>query len=325
MNFTQQQKMVYTNPALAKSSVGIGLPVSNGVNNTPKTICVFFIAKNSIISTPVNGVSMMGCVGVSQDTLFPFDSKTNPTQLITSFDWSLIGDDENSHYQTEQSKMTNISSIATPVATQTLSFNGIPVNFSDNGYLNATAIAKSFGKTVKDYLINNKTKEYIQALGEFLSERGNLLSEQNQLVIIKKGGRGLQGTWLHPKLAIDFARWLNPKFAVWCDMQIEKILKGEYQPQNQELYKLFSGNLNYLMDYVKTLHNINTIAHSDALENQKNFAIEQIHSIIQYCNANNITTATGKPIFKDGQLNFAGGNCVVYNLPMLRLTGLVNY
>lgn len=324
MNFTQQQKMVYTNPALAKSSVGIGLPVNIGVNYTPTTVCVFFIAKNSIISTPVKGVPMMSCVGVSQDTLFPMYSKTNPAQLITSFDWSLIGDAKLSS-TLEPSKMTT-QSIATLVAIKNISFENIQVSFTHDAYLNATQIASRFGKQVRDYLKSERTQEYIQALIENLSEKRNLLT-QNDLVIIKKGNsrKYQQGTWLHPKLAIDFARWLNPKFAVWCDMQIEKILKGEYQPQNQELYKLFSGNLNYLMDYVKTLHNINTIAHSEGLDNQKNFAIEQIHSIIQYCNANNITTATGKPIFKDGQLNFAGGNCVVYNLPMLRLTGLVNY
>ncbi|WP_304671781.1 KilA-N domain-containing protein, partial [Neisseria blantyrii] len=31
----------------------------------------------------------------------------------------------------------------------------------------------------------------------------------------------------HPKLAVDFARWLNPKFAVWCDEQIEILLNGK--------------------------------------------------------------------------------------------------
>lgn len=113
INLTHHQKTQYTNPALAKSSVGIGLPVNIGVNYTPTTVCVFFIAKNSIISTPVKGVPMMSCVGVSQDTLFPMYSKTNPAQLITSFDWSLIGDAKLSS-TLEPSKMTT-QSIATPV------------------------------------------------------------------------------------------------------------------------------------------------------------------------------------------------------------------
>ena len=49
----------------------------------------------------------------------------------------------------------------------------------------------------------------------------------NQLVIIKGGSvQNGGGTWLHPKLAIHFARWLDPKFAVWCDEQIEHIISG---------------------------------------------------------------------------------------------------
>ena len=41
------------------------------------------------------------------------------------------------------------------------------------------------------------------------------------------------GTWLHPKLAIVFARWLNTKFAVWCDLKIEAILHGGMSAREQ--------------------------------------------------------------------------------------------
>jgi hypothetical protein len=59
-------------------------------------------------------------------------------------------------------------------------------------------------------------------------------TEKNQLVIVKKGGKvGESGTWLHPKLTIDFSRWLSAKFAIWCDMQIEKILHST--PMNDSL------------------------------------------------------------------------------------------
>ena len=111
---------------------------------------------------------------------------------------------------------------------QTLSFQNFPVSFRADGYLNATEIAEHFGKRINNYLRNERTQEYISALIEFLNipETRNRATVENQLVITQKGGndKSAQGTWLHPKLAIDFARWLNPKFAVWCDMQIEKIL-----------------------------------------------------------------------------------------------------
>ena len=112
-----------------------------------------------------------------------------------------------------------------PQTLKTINYDGVSVSFTKNGYLNATKIAKHYGKQVRDYLINNRTKDYIRALDEHLSEAPETASQQNQLVIIVKGGKSSeQGTWLHPKLAIDFARWLNPRFAVWCDMQIEQML-----------------------------------------------------------------------------------------------------
>ncbi|HGJ8573702.1 TPA: KilA-N domain-containing protein [Neisseria gonorrhoeae] len=113
---------------------------------------------------------------------------------------------------------------------QTFSFNRFSVSFQENGYLNATAIAEQYDKRVGNYLRNERTQEYITALNErlFNPETRNRATAENQLVIIKKGGndKKSQGTWLHPKLAVDFARWLNPKFAVWCDEQIETLLNG---------------------------------------------------------------------------------------------------
>ena len=111
-------------------------------------------------------------------------------------------------------------------AIQSFQFNDIPVSFREDGFLNATAIAAHFGKFPKDYLKNEQTQQYITALAENLSVRRKILTKENQIVIVKRGGSE-QGTWLHPKLAIHFARWLDPKFAVWCDEQIEALLNGK--------------------------------------------------------------------------------------------------
>ena len=111
---------------------------------------------------------------------------------------------------------------------QSFNFGNIAVSFREDGYLNATQIATHFGKLPKDYLKTEQTQQYISALAESLSERTKILTDENQIVIVKKGNSKnfTQGTWLHPKLAIHFARWLNPKFAVWCDEQIEALLNG---------------------------------------------------------------------------------------------------
>ena len=108
---------------------------------------------------------------------------------------------------------------------KSLNFNNVSVSFRNDGYLHATEIASHFGKAAKDYLKTEQTQEYISALAENLSKGRKIPLEENQLVIVKHGGNN-RGTWLHPKLAIHFARWLDPKFAVWCDEQIEHIIAG---------------------------------------------------------------------------------------------------
>ncbi|EGY53106.1 KilA-N domain-containing protein [Neisseria shayeganii] len=109
---------------------------------------------------------------------------------------------------------------------QTHIFNSqVPVSFREDGYLNATAIAAHFGKQPRDYLKTEQTQEYIVALAEFLSTKTKILVEENQLVTVVNGGNS-RGTWLHPKLAVHFASWLDARFAVWCDMKIEEIISG---------------------------------------------------------------------------------------------------
>lgn len=129
---------------------------------------------------------------------------------------------------------------------KTVSFGNFPVSFQNNGYLNATVVAAHFNRRVGNYLKSERTQEYIAALAEKLSVTPKRATEDNQIVIIKQGGTE-QGTWLHPKLAVDFARWLDPKFAVWCDEQIEQILSGSPKLETQTTIEERRG----LVDAVK--------------------------------------------------------------------------
>ena len=47
------------------------------------------------------------------------------------------------------------------------------------------------------------------------------------LFVTRKGGLS-QGTWIHPELVVEFGRWVDPKFAAWCDQTIRQILKGTH-------------------------------------------------------------------------------------------------
>jgi hypothetical protein len=66
------------------------------------------------------------------------------------------------------------------------------VLFQTDAFINATAIAKQFGKKPEHYLRTNETKEYISALQKHLFPTENsvtlkMVTEQNQLVIVKQG------------------------------------------------------------------------------------------------------------------------------------------
>lgn len=129
-----------------------------------------------------------------------------------------------------------------------LDFNGYPVGFSGDGWINATSIAKRFGKETYDWLRQRETLEYLFALHEALGlktvsrtdlnkineldygtalYKGRIfnLSKKTGLVKSKSGSpENGGGTWLHPKLAVAFARWLSVEFAVWCDLTIDSLI-----------------------------------------------------------------------------------------------------
>lgn len=84
--------------------------------------------------------------------------------------------------------------------------------------VNATEMAKAFGKRTRDWLRSQQAKEYIKALCEARK------CASQDLVIVKKGTR-IQGTWLHSDLAIEFARWLSPEFSIWCNDIIKALMQ----------------------------------------------------------------------------------------------------
>ncbi len=104
----------------------------------------------------------------------------------------------------------------------TKTYDGMQVDFTGDGWFNATAVAAKFGKRPVDWLKLPETKRYIAAL----AKRGNV--KESHFARTRRGGRmGEAGTWLHPKLGVAFARWLDLDFAIWCDEQIDRLLRGD--------------------------------------------------------------------------------------------------
>jgi hypothetical protein len=151
-------------------------------------------------------------------------------------------------------------------------YQDIEVEFTSSAFINATQIAKKFGKKAGDFLKNTSTKDYIKALAI------DLQADANILVSVIKGGDGEQGTFLHPKLGVLFARWLKPEFAIWCDKVIENLTKpkNETQPIKRSNITLLKEMVNELEIQAMRLEQVesrvieleatvNTIEHKPAL------------------------------------------------------------
>ena len=103
-------------------------------------------------------------------------------------------------------------------ANQIFQYHGNPISFhkGDNLMVNATQMAKPFNKSPKDFLKTEQSKRFIEAL----SEVKKILS--SDLVKVTYGNNG--GTWMHEDVALEFARWLSPAFAIWCNDRIKELL-----------------------------------------------------------------------------------------------------
>ena len=88
---------------------------------------------------------------------------------------------------------------------------------TSDGWFNATEAAAKFGKAPYEWQRLPETVAYISGLERKYGKIPYLKT--------KRGSGG--GTWLHPKLAVMFARWLDIDFAIWCDEQIDEIIRGK--------------------------------------------------------------------------------------------------
>ena len=102
------------------------------------------------------------------------------------------------------------------IQNQIFQYNGSPISFQkgDSVVVNATEMAKPFGKNASHWLRNQSTQEFLNELAALRNCKGS------DLVVIENG----IGCWMHEDVAMEFARWLSPAFAIWCNDRIKELL-----------------------------------------------------------------------------------------------------
>jgi hypothetical protein len=83
-------------------------------------------------------------------------------------------------------------------------------------YANATLMCKAFGKRPIDWSRLPQTERYLIALKSKC---------ENLTLIESRQGGNEAGTWIHEKLILKLAQWLDVDFEIWCDEQIATLLK----------------------------------------------------------------------------------------------------
>lgn len=102
-------------------------------------------------------------------------------------------------------------------AVSVFDYEGSEIAFSQNSdggklLINATQMSKPFGKRPSKWLELPSTKEFLQTLAP--------IRKSDRLVVTVNG----TGTWMHEDVALEFARWLSPAFAIWCNDRIKELL-----------------------------------------------------------------------------------------------------
>ena len=111
-------------------------------------------------------------------------------------------------------------------------YNNQSIEFLQGGnnvMVNATQMAKIFGKLTKDFLKNNDTQNFINSCMRRAGRKENspFLNVKTETDLVNTKQKS--GTYMHRILALKFAAWLNPDFEVWVFSTIDKILYSHFQ------------------------------------------------------------------------------------------------
>lgn len=169
-------------------------------------------------------------------------------------------------------------------------FNGKPVTVRESDeYWNLTEMAKAAKKRLGNFLRLQSTRDYLEELVRELNqsnacsnfvyvnpdpEPSLLIYEQGENLTLKPivevadiiGGQ--KASYGHPLVALEFARWISPKFAIFSNKVILKLATVGYVSLQEELALLRGENesLKYQRDTVLELSRQSSPWRNDYIE-----------------------------------------------------------
>ncbi len=114
---------------------------------------------------------------------------------------------------------------------------------SGDGYINATAMCKAAGREFKHYNENKNTRAFIAELSSVVG-----IPTTELIQSFSGGNPSLQGTWVHPQVAINLAQWVSPAFAVKVSEWVVEWMSG--LPASASVWKQFEDRVSLIYDNV---------------------------------------------------------------------------
>jgi len=108
---------------------------------------------------------------------------------------------------------------------------------NDNVMVNATEMAKVFGKDLFQFTKSDATKKFTSACLKPANAGLLGIKLEEDLIISKQKS----GTWMHRILALKFAAWLDSEFEIWVWTKIDQIILGHYREVKAAMYEKLSA------------------------------------------------------------------------------------
>ena len=141
-----------------------------------------------------------------------------------------------------------------------LNFNGVFIQLTQSSgfdmMINATEMAKPFKKRPNDWLSLPSTKKYLNVF-----ESDARFSGITPTITVK-GNRSdgtRQGTWMHRWVALEFARWLDPRFSIWCNQKIDELLQNGFTSalkEERDKYNSLLPKVNFCNQVLQSSENL---------------------------------------------------------------------
>ena len=135
-------------------------------------------------------------------------------------------------------------------------FNNIEIPFNLDGgpsniMVEVTGMAKAYGKKIAEWRRLPSTQKF---LNDLMTEMG--FSHTEDLIYSEKGGANGGCTWMHQLVLIEFARWLDSKFAIWCNKMIIEVIRQRFMNEMAQLNNEINQLNNTISQQQITINNL---------------------------------------------------------------------